>query len=62
MEKHGHIPDWETKREKLQKEFPNLTYDDLIYQVGKEEELLERLQKKLNKDKHEIRRWLNLMG
>lgn len=62
MEKHGHIPDWEIKREKLQREFPNLTYEDLIYEVGKEEELLERLQKKLNKNKHEIRRWLSLMG
>lgn len=62
MEKHEHIADWETKRKKLQKEFPNLTYDDLIYEAGKEEELLERLQKKLNKNKQEIRNWLSLMG
>lgn len=56
------IINWETKREKLAKQYPQLTYNDLIYEAGKEEQLLERLQKKLNKDKKEIRKWLSLMG
>jgi len=30
--------------------------------VGKEEELLKRLKEKLNKNRHEIRKWLSLMG
>jgi hypothetical protein len=30
--------------------------------LGKEEELLKRLQEKLKKNKHEIRKWLSLMG
>ena len=41
---------------------PDLTDQDLVYEIGKEEELLERLQKKLNKNEHEIRKWLSLMG
>jgi cytochrome c-type biogenesis protein CcmH/NrfG len=41
------------KRRNIKKEFPNLTED---------EELLTRLQEKLNKNKHEIRKWLSLMG
>lgn len=53
---------WNDLKEKLKKEYPQLTQDDLIYEIGKEEELLERLQKKLAKNKHEIRKWLSLMG
>lgn len=56
------ITGWESKKEKLKKQYPQLTYDDLLYEVGKEEELLKRLQKKLNKTEHEIRKWLSLMG
>jgi hypothetical protein len=56
------IDNWEQKREHLKKEFPNLTEDDLLYEVGREEELLTRLQEKLNKNKHEIRKWLSLMS
>ncbi len=43
------INDWETKKEQLKKEYPDLTTDDLAYEIGKEEELLERLQKKMSK-------------
>ena len=56
------IENWEKKKEHLKKEFPDLTEDDLLYDVGKEEELLKRLKEKLNKNKHEIRKWLSLMG
>ena len=57
-----HIDNWQAKKEHLRKRFPELTEDDLRYQIGKEEELLERLQKKLDKDEDEIRKWLSWMG
>ncbi len=56
------INDWETKKKQLEKEYPNLTNEDLAYEIGKEEELLERLQKKMSKNKKEIRKWLSIMG
>lgn len=52
----------ETKKQQKKKEYSYLTNEDLAYEIGKEEELLERLQKKLNKNKKEIRKWLSLMG
>ncbi|HMU46554.1 MAG TPA: hypothetical protein PKC72_09310 [Chitinophagaceae bacterium] len=56
------IENWPEKKEKLVKEFPQLTYDDLIYEVGKEQELLDRMQKKLKMNEKFIRKWLSLMG
>jgi hypothetical protein len=58
----GRINDWETKKKQLKKEYPLLTNEDLAYEIGKEEELLERLQKKMNKNKKDITKWLSLMG
>ena len=62
MENNNKKIDWRTAREHLKKEYPHLTEDDLMYEAGKEEEWLERLQAKVNKSKHEIRHWLSLMG
>ena len=56
------INDWETKKEQLKKEHPHLTNEDLLYEIGKEEEMLERLQNKMSTNKKEIRKWLSLMG
>lgn len=56
------INDWETKKKQLEKEYPNLTNEDLAYEIGKEKELLERLQKKMSKNKKEIWKWLSIMG
>ena len=53
---------WETVREELLKKYPELTREDLYYELGKEEELLERLQGKLKKNRTEIRNWLHIMG
>ena len=53
---------WEQKNDHLKKEFTDLTEDELLYELGKDTELLKRLQEKLNKTKHEIRKWLSLMG
>jgi len=61
MEKEK-IENWEIKKEELVKKFPQLNYDDMIYEVGKEQELLKRLQEKLKINEKEIRKWLSLMG
>lgn len=53
---------WEKKKEQLLKENKNLTHEDLIYEIGKEEELLERLEEKMNKTQKEIRNWLSFLG
>lgn len=57
-----YIDNWPSKKEHLKKRFPELTDEDLAYQIGKEEELLKRLQKKLGKSEDEIRKWLTWMG
>ena len=45
---------WNEIAGKLKQQFANLTDDDLLFQKGKEEELLGRLQNKLGKTKEEI--------
>jgi hypothetical protein len=60
--KNERIKNWEQTKEQLKKEFPDLMKDDLLYELEKDKELLKRLQEKLNKNKHEIRKWLSLMG
>ena len=60
--KNERIKNWEQTKEQLKKEFPDLMKDDLLYELEKDQELLKRLQEKLNKNKHEIRKWLSLMG
>jgi uncharacterized protein YjbJ (UPF0337 family) len=46
---------WEEVREKLKETNIELTDEDLEYEPGKEDALLERLQSKINKPKEEIR-------
>jgi uncharacterized protein YjbJ (UPF0337 family) len=47
---------WKEIAGKLKQQFANLTDDDLLYQEGKEEELLGRLQKKVGTTKEELRK------
>ena len=49
-------------KEKLQLEYPHLSKEDLILEIGEEGELLKRLQEKLGKNKKEIDDWLKIMG
>lgn len=49
---------WEEVKEKIKEANVHLTDEDLAYQPGKEDELLNRLQKKMNKSKEEIRKWI----
>jgi uncharacterized protein YjbJ (UPF0337 family) len=46
---------WKEVAGKLKQKFANLTDDDLLFQEGKEEELMGRLQQKLGKTREELR-------
>jgi hypothetical protein len=46
---------WERVKETLKEINVDLTDEDLAYQPGQEEQLLERLEKKLKKSKAEIK-------
>ena len=47
--------EWNELKGKLKQKYAQLTDDDLMYEKGKEEELLGRLQKKLGQRQEEIR-------
>lgn len=53
---------WESWRNQIKQEYPDLTDEDLLYEIEKEEELLTRLETKTGKTKEEIYDWLHLMG
>jgi len=46
---------WNNQKGKLKKKYAVLEDSDLIYQMGKKEEMLERIQIKLGKTKEELR-------
>ena len=45
---------WEDVKEKMKANDIRLTDEDLEYVPGKEDELLERLEKKLNRSRHQL--------
>ncbi len=47
--------EWDTKREKLKQQFPQLTEEDLNYQDGKHTELYARIENRLDKTNYEVR-------
>lgn len=49
---------WNELKGKLKQRYAELTDDDLMYEEGREDELLGRLQKKLGKTDREIRETL----
>ena len=49
---------WNEAKGKLKQSFANLTDDDLLYEEGKEDELLGRLQKRTGKSQEELRKIL----
>ena len=49
---------WEEVKEKLKEAHVDLTDEDLDYEPGREDELLERLQLKINKPKDAIKGWI----
>jgi hypothetical protein len=49
---------WNEVKEMLQEIEISLTNDDLVYERGREKELLERLSRKLNKSVPEVKAWI----
>lgn len=45
---------WNDQKEKLKTKFSDLTDEDLNYEEGKRDEMLERVQTKLGKTKEEL--------
>ena len=50
---------WNELKGKVKQSYANLTDDDLLYEDGKEDELIGRLQQKTGKARDEVIRWLN---
>lgn len=50
---------WKQIKGNLKQQYGDLTDDDLIYEEGKEDELVGRLEKKLGKSKDEVRAIIN---
>jgi len=46
---------WKEVKEKLKENDHTLTDEDLVYEKGREDELLERLSRKLKRSKDEVR-------
>ena len=45
---------WNEQKGKLKQQFATLTDDDLMFEEGKKDEMLGRIQKKLGKTKEEL--------
>lgn len=50
---------WNELKGKAKQKYAQLTDDDLMYEEGKEDELVGRLQTKLGKTRDEVVDWLN---
>ena len=50
---------WNELKGKLKKKYAVLTDNDLMYEVGKEDELYGRLQKKLGKSKSDLQKLID---
>jgi uncharacterized protein YjbJ (UPF0337 family) len=50
---------WNEVKGKLKQKYADLTDDDLLYEEGKDNELLGRLQKKLGKSMDEVKQEIN---
>ena len=49
---------WNEIKGKAKAQYAELTDDDLLYEEGKDDELLGRIQQKLGKTKEEIKDWI----
>lgn len=50
---------WNEVKGKVKQSYADLTDDDLLYEEGKEDELIGRLQTKTGKTRDEVVNWLN---
>lgn len=49
---------WNDIKGKAKQQYANLTDDDLLYEEGKDDELVGRVQKKIGKTKDEVIQWI----
>jgi len=49
---------WNEAKGKIKQKYAELTEDDLIYEEGKDDELLGRIQQKTGQTKEEIKKWI----
>ncbi|HVU98068.1 MAG TPA: CsbD family protein [Puia sp.] len=52
---------WNELKGKVKQKYANLTDNDLMYEEGKEDELLGRLQQKTGKTKQELKNWIDTL-
>lgn len=50
---------WNEIKGKAKQKYADLTDDDLMYEEGKEDEMIGKLQKKLGQSRDEVVDWLN---
>jgi hypothetical protein len=53
---------WDQVMARLMEHNPDLTQEDLYYEKGKEEALLERLSKKMGRPAQAIKEWIESMS
>jgi uncharacterized protein YjbJ (UPF0337 family) len=49
---------WSLSKEKLKQKYPNLTDNDLAYILGKEDEMIDQIQRKTGESRDEIEKCL----
>jgi len=49
---------WNVLKGKLKQSYSDLTDDDLMYEEGKEDELLGRIQRKTGQTKEQLTKWI----
>ncbi len=50
---------WNELKGKAKQQYADLTDDDLLYEEGKDDELVGRLQKKTGKTKEAVKQWID---
>lgn len=50
---------WNEMKGKIKQQYGHLTDDDLLYEEGKEDELIGKIQNKVGKSKEEIKSWID---
>ncbi|MEP6746269.1 MAG: CsbD family protein [Bacteroidota bacterium] len=49
---------WNDLKGKAKKQYADLTDNDLLYEEGKDDEMVGRIQKKIGKTKDEVIKWI----
>jgi len=49
---------WNDIKGRAKRQYANLTDDDLMYEEGKDDELVGRIQKRIGKSKDEVIKWI----